>query len=158
MGRRPTSLSLDLKCLQTNKVFPTRMMPADTVDRVDLDMKWLSFLYCDGEIGHLMDNDTFDQIEFPSEMLGKHREWIPTDSKVQCTFYEGVLFSIIIPDNAVFEVLEEDNNINTRVSIPNYKSVLLNNNHKMAVPEFIKAGDKIKVRLEDQTFMIRVNE
>ena len=133
-------------------------MPADTVDRVDLDLKYFLFLYADGEIGHIMNQDTFDQIEFPAEMLGDVAKWLPPDIKLQCHFYNGELFSIQPPDNVVWEVEREDNDLNSRTPIANFKNMYLANGEKLAVPEFIKVGDKVRVKLEDYSFMTRYTE
>eukprot|EP00461_Guttulinopsis_vulgaris_P003215 UN03216 len=160
MGRRPTSLSMELKCLATGRLYPTRMMPHETVQTFDLDSITLSFLYADGEIGAVMNNDTFEQHEFPIlQFFSKeHAQWLPADTPLLCYFYQGELFSVTPPEFVQMSVKHVPINPPiTRISGAEYKTVIMQNDLELKVPVFIEEGQMCKIRFEDLSFHSRIN-
>ncbi len=83
MGRRPTSLHVELKDMATGKVYPVRYNPSDRVERMIIDTAEYVFLYIEGNIAYIMHPETFEQVEFDAAVLGNRAVYFPPNGKVR---------------------------------------------------------------------------
>ena len=155
MGRRPTSLHIEMRDTATGKVYPVRFNPSDRVERMVVDHIPYNFLYIEGNIAYAMHPETFEQIEFDLSYLGEQRAaYLQPDSQIDIAFHNNAIFSIQTPEFAVMQVTEvpmTDSNLNTQ----EYKSVKISNGRTVKVPQFVNEGDKIKIRVSDESFHSR---
>ena len=53
-----------------------RFRTQETVERVRLDEKEMQFLYMEGDQATFMDNDTFEQVTVPRELIGDPADFL----------------------------------------------------------------------------------
>lgn len=82
MGRRPTSLHIDLKDVVTGKSFPQRFSPSDRVERIELENNDYQYLYTEGDISYAMHPVSFEQIEFDSKYVSLQLE-LPSNKSIK---------------------------------------------------------------------------
>jgi len=160
MGRRPTSLHIEMRDTATGKVYPCRFMPDDKVERIQLEQQEYIFLYTEGQVAVIMHPDTFEQIEFDAGILGKQAPYILPDSKVQVQFYNGAVFSVEGPQYAYVTVEETaDYSADKRGGYnETEKPAKLSNGRTINVPRFINRGQRIKIKVADESFVSRAED
>ena len=69
-GKGGAYMQVEMKNLIDGRKTNVRFRSADTVERVRLDTKDFQYLYADGDNLVFMDQDTYDQINLPADLLG----------------------------------------------------------------------------------------
>ncbi len=159
MGRRPTSLHVELKDTATGKTYPVRFNPSDRVERIELDNVEYQYLYTEGDISYAMHPATFEQVEFESKLLGNRVHYALPDSALTLSFYQGKIFSVSTPEYAFLRVKETeayaaDSNNNAATTKP----AVLENGRTVKVARFVNNGDLVKVRVEGEEFISRATQ
>ena len=70
-GKGGAFAQVELKDIRDGTKMNERFRSDETVERVRLDQVEYQFLFADGEMLTFMNNDTFDQIELNSELVGE---------------------------------------------------------------------------------------
>lgn len=156
MGRRPTSLHIDLRDSSSGKVYPIRFNPSDKVERIEIETIPYKFLYVDGEVAYAMHPETYEQIEFDFSILGNPRAlYLDGESMIDIAFDGAAIYSIRTPefsDQLVTETSIFDTNMNTQ----EYKNVTLANGRSVKVPQFVVEGDTVRIKVSDESFVTRL--
>ena len=142
-GRQAGFVQTVLRNLATNASTAVKFRSTDSVEFCHTTNKQLEFSYVDGDQYHFIDPETFDDTVLMESTIGEDTKWLT----------EGSLYMIMFVDGAPVS-LELPNNIEIEVAAPT-KAVTLANGVVLQVPLFIKQGDRIKVRTEDNTYISR---
>ena len=78
-GKGPAFVRVKLKNLKNGAIFEEKLRPEEKLDEVRIEARKMNFLYFEGDNLVLMDNETYDQVHVPKEMLGKQVQLIATD-------------------------------------------------------------------------------
>src|SRR3546814_11926398 len=81
-GKGGAYMQVEMKNLMDGRKTNVRFRSADTVERVRLDTKEFQFLYEDGDMLVFMDNDTYDQITLPGDLLSDARPFLQDGMQV----------------------------------------------------------------------------
>ena len=132
-----------------------RFSSEDYIPKVMLESQEMQYLYADRDIYHLMNTETYEQIELSREQLGDQVNYMILDTVVKVQFLDGVPFNLDLPSSVALEVVETE---------PAIKGATVTNVNKPAktetglvvqVPPFIKAGESIRVNTSDGTYLGR---
>src|SRR5919202_5762619 len=69
-GKGGAFAQVEMRDLRSGNKTNERFRTQETVDRVRLDEKEMQFLYMDGDQATFMDNDTFEQVSVPRDLIG----------------------------------------------------------------------------------------
>ena len=69
-GKGGAYMQVEMKNLQDGRKTNVRFRSADTVERVRLDTKDFQYLYADGDMLVFMDQDSYEQIQLPADLIG----------------------------------------------------------------------------------------
>lgn len=132
-----------------------RFSSEDYIPKVMLESQEMQYLYADGDRYHLMNTETYEQIELSREQLGDQVNYMILDTVIKVQFLDGVPFNLDLPSSVALEVVETE---------PAIKGATVTNVNKPArtetglvvqVPPFIKAGEAIRVNTSDGTYLGR---
>ena len=132
-----------------------RLASEDLVTKVMLESQEMQYLYQDGETYHLMNIETYEQIELTSDQLGDQVNYMIIDTVVRVQFLDGVPFNLDLPSSVDLRILETE---------PAIKGATVTNVNKPArtetglvvqVPPFIKEGETIRVNTADGSYLGR---
>jgi elongation factor P len=114
----------------------------------------LDFLYSDAEQCHFMNPDTFEQVSLPAEVVGPQARFLLPEMRVPVEFVEGQPLGVLFPD--FVEIRVDDTAPATHQQQDStLKSARLDNGVEVMVPQFIKAGDVIRVDLGSLKYVER---
>ncbi len=85
-----------------------RYKTTDQVERATIEDRNYNYLYSDGDGFHFMNNETFDQILVPKDVVGTGAPYLQENMTVKLSMYEAVPVAITLPQRATLEVVETE--------------------------------------------------
>ena len=103
-GKGGAFTQIEIRDLRSGNKATERFRTQESVERVRLDEKEMQFLYMEDEQATLMDNDSFEQVNVPRDLIGDPADFLQDGMVCKVMLYEGTPLSVEIPPSAVFEV------------------------------------------------------
>jgi len=114
----------------------------------------MEFLYADGDQYVFMNPQTYEQVEIAKELAGPQTALLEPGMNLSVEFVEGRPVSVLFPP--VLEVKIADTAPATHQQADSaYKPARLPNGVEVMVPQFVKAGDVIRMDLETMRYVDR---
>lgn len=154
-GKGGAFAQVEMKNIRDGRKLNERFRSEDRVERVRLDQKDQQFLYESDGMLVFMDNETFEQIELPADLLGERRPFLQ-DGMVATVEYHGEEpLSVQLPQKVVCKVIETEPVVKGQTAANSYKPAVLDNGVRITVPPFIDAGEDIVVNTETMEYVER---
>ena len=157
-GKGGAYLQVELKDIRDGTKLNERFRSSETVERVRLDEKQYQFLYAEGDAYTFMDNDTYEQITLPGDMIGEPAVFLQDGMQVSVMSHEGEHLSVELPDSVVMEVTEADPVVKGQTASSSYKPAKLANGVRILVPPHITAGTRVVVNTADASYVERAKD
>lgn len=154
-GKGGAFIQMELKEIQSGTKLNERFRSNEDVEKVRLDQKDHQYLYGDGESITLMDNETFEQITLPKELLGEKEAFLQDGMQVMVESYEGKTMGIELPEQVTLEIVESEPVVKGQTAASSNKPAVLENGVRIMVPPFVEAGDKVVVKTVDGSYVER---
>ena len=152
-GKGGAYMQVEMKNLQDGRKTNVRFRSADTVEKVRLDTKDYQFLYEDGSMLVFMDQDTYEQITLPSDLLGDARPFLQDGMQVSLELWEDKPISVELPAQVEATIVEADAVVKGQTASSSYKPAVLDNGVRILVPPHIGTGTRIVVDVYEQAYV-----
>lgn len=156
-GKGSAFVRLKLKSPSTGQVLQETIKSQDSVEDINVEMMDYQYMYNDGENFHMMNVDTYDQIEVPMANFEGYELLMKDGETYRCTVYNDEILDIQIPSKIVYLVAEAEEAIKGDTVQGATKFVTTETGLRVRVPIFIKQGEKIRVNTETKEYLERVN-
>jgi elongation factor P len=157
-GKGGAFAQVEIRDLRSGNKATERFRTQETVERVRLDEKELQFLYMEDDQATFMDNDSFEQVAVPRDLIGDPADFLADGMTCQVMLYEGTPLSVEIPPSVVMEVVEADPVVRGQTASSSYKPGKLENGRRVMIPPFIEAGTRIVVNTADASYVERAKD
>src|SRR5947209_11605913 len=87
-GKGGAFTQIEIRDLRSGNKATERFRTQEAVERVRLDEKEMQFLYMEGDQATLMDNDNYEQIGVPRELIGDAADFLSDGMICQVMLYE----------------------------------------------------------------------
>ena len=154
-GKGGAFAQVELKNIRDGRKLNERFRSADKVERVRLDQKDQTFLYQTGDMLVIMDDETFEQIELPADILGDRRPFLQDGMKIVVEYYGEEALSMQIPEKVTCEITETEPVVKGQTAANSFKPAILDNGVRVMVPPFVGQGEKIVVNTETFEYVER---
>jgi elongation factor P len=144
-GKGGAYMQVELKNLIDGRKTNIRFRSAETVERVRLDTKDFQFLYHDGDMLVFMDQENYEQISLPQDLLGDAAAFLQDGMQVKLDMYNERPISVELPDQIEATIVEADAVVKGQTASSSYKPAVLDNGVKVLVPPHITSGTRIVV-------------
>jgi len=148
---------VELKNLIDGTKVNERFRSAETVERVQLELKDFSFLYEQGDALIFMDAETYEQLELQKDFVGDRAAFLQDGMKVTVQLYEEKPIGVSLPDQVTLAVSEADPVVKGQTAASSYKPAVLENGIRILVPPFIAAGERVVVDTNEITYLRRAD-
>jgi elongation factor P len=148
---------VELKNLINGTKLNERFRAAETVERIQLELKDFSFLYEQGDALVFMDTESYEQLELAKDFVGDRAAFLQDGMSVTVQLYEERPIGISLPDHVVLAVTEADPVVKGQTAASSYKPAILENGIRILVPPFIGAGEKVLVDTNELTYLRRAD-
>ena len=148
-----TLVHLKMRNLLTQAVFQKTFKAGDKLKEPDLEIVPASYLYSDGDGSHFLDQESFETLTLGEEMVGSALDLLVEGALIQLHKYNGNPIGLQLPlfvelTVAYAEPGAKGNSSSGSVT----KTVRLETGLEIAVPLFIKEGEKLRVATETREF------
>lgn len=154
-GNLRAMVQAKMRTIKTGVQFEHRFRATEEVEAAFLEEHEMEYLYDDGDRYHLMNTETFEQVEMNHEMFGDAIKYILPNQKVMITFYEDNPIGIDLPSAVVLTVAEAEPVVKKQTASSSYKKCTVETGLVVMVPPFVEAGDKIRVNTETGEYLER---
>ena len=152
-GKGGAYMQVEMKNLQDGRKTNVRFRSADTVERVRLDTKEFQYLYHDGDMLVFMDNDTYEQISLPDDLIGDAAAFLQDGMEVTLELWDEKPISVQLPDQVEATIVEADAVVKGQTASSSYKPALLDNGVRVMVPPHIESGTRIVVDVYERSYV-----
>jgi len=152
-GKGGAFMQVEMKNLIDGRKNNIRFRSQDNVERVRLDTKDFQFLYVDGDALVFMDQENYDQINLPKDLLGDAAAFLQDGMVVTLEMYDERPISVALPEQVEATIVEADAVVKGQTASSSFKPALLDNGVRVMVPPFIASGTRIIVDVYERTYV-----
>src|SRR6186713_2628964 len=148
-----TLVRIKMRNLITRAVFDRTFKAGDKFGEPDLELVDAMFQYSDGAGHHFMDQESFDTMMLPAEVVGDDRLLLVDNVVVQIQKFNGAPIGIQFPPHIELTVTSTEPGVRGDTASGGVtKNATLETGLEIRVPLFIKEGEKVKVHTETREF------
>lgn len=147
-----------LKSLITGYVIDRTFRSGDKLKPADLEEHDMQFLYCDGEMYHFMNTETYEQIAVAADHLGNDRNFLAENLNVMVLMFQGNPIGVTLPYFVELEITDTTPGVKGDTVSGATKSAEVSTGAQLQVPLFINQGDWIKVDTRTGEYVERVKK
>jgi elongation factor P len=145
-----------LKNLRTGKVLDNTFRAGEGVDVVRVERRKFQYLYREGDFLVCMDQETYEQINIPTEYFGKGVEFLKEGEEIDILFNGSEIINVEIPIFVSLKVIETEPGFKGDTATGATKSAKLETGGSISVPLFINENDLLKVDTRTGEYVERV--
>jgi len=154
-GKGGAFAQVEMKNLRNGSKLNERFRSADKVERVRLEQKDQQFLYETDGMLVFMDNETFEQIELPADILGDRRPFLQDGMTIKIEFYDAEALSAALPQKVTCKIVETEPVVKGQTAANSFKPAILDNGVKVMVPPFVGVEEDIVINTETMEYSER---
>lgn len=148
VARGGANVKVKAKNLLTGAVLEKGYLATSKVEEADVVRGNLQYLYKNGPKYVFMDQNTYEQTEIDSKVIGDAKKFMQEGDKISIMYFEGRPVSVELPKTVVFEVEYTEPGFKGNTATNTLKDATLTNSTQIKVPTFIKIGDKVKINTD----------
>ncbi len=156
MGRGGAIVRTKMKNLKTGYVTENTFRSGEKVEKPELESRDMQYLYLSEEGYIFMDNENYEQITVPRELVGEATNWLIENMNVAVNFYQGKVIGVEIPTFVELKVIETVPGIKGDTVSGGGKPAKVETGATVTVPLFVNEGDVIKIDTRTGTYIERV--
>ncbi len=156
MGRGGSIVNVRIKSLVDGKVLEKTFKGNEQLDNADVTNQNVQYLYNDGTKFYFMNEESFEQFEVPSDLIGDGAGYLKEGDKVTLQFFNDRPINVDLPKNVPLKVTYTEDVVKGDTANAIQKDAELETGIKIKVPAFIKQGDVISVDTATGAYRSRV--
>lgn len=135
-----------LKHLKTGRVVEKTLKSGEKLDLADVEESSMRMLYSEQDGVVFMDDNTFDQITIPMNIIGDNQVWLMEEQLYDIVFYKGEVVSIAPPTFLELKITETAPGIRGDTASGRVlKPATVETGAVVQVPIFIEEGERVKI-------------
>jgi elongation factor P len=144
-GKGAAFVRAKMKNIKTGAVVERTFNAGEKVPKAHVDNRQMQFLYESDGMYHVMDNESFEQIELSSAQLGDATKYLKENMNIEVLLFQNLVIGVEIPNSVELEVVETDPGVRGDTATGGTKSAKLETGHVVRVPLFINIGDVLRI-------------
>jgi elongation factor P len=157
-GKGTPTTQVDMRRISDGVKTQQRYKTTDQVERAHVEDHDFSYLYQDGDGFHFMNQETYDQVQVPADVVGDYEKYLQEGMVVSLAIHEGVPVSMEIPQKVTLEVVDTEPAMKGQTASGSFKPATLSNGVRTGVPTHIVTGTRIVVNTADGTYVERAKD
>lgn len=154
-ARAAANIRVKMKNMRTGSTTEVTFGNSEKVARAHIEKRKMQYLYDAGGMLVFMDNETYEQIEIPSENLKWELNFLKPSDEVEVTSFEGEVLGVQLPINVPFRVTETEPAVKGDTATGATKNAVIETGFQIKVPLFISEGEVVIVNTVDGKYQGR---
>jgi len=157
-GKGTPVTQLDMRRISDGVKVSERYRTTEQVERAYVEDREFSYLFQDGDGYHFMNNETYDQIQVSSDVIGDQAQWLQEGMKVILSIFNETPVGIQLPPRVTLEIIETEPAMKGQTASSSYKPAKVANGARVMVPPHISPGTRIVIQTEDGSYVERAKD
>ena len=157
-GKGTPTTQVDMRRISDGVKTQMRYKTTDQVERAHVEDHEFSYLYSDGDGFHFMNQQTYDQIQVPADVVGGYEKYLQEGMVVNLSIHEGTPVSIEIPQKVTLEITDTEPVVKGQTASGSFKPAMLSNGVRTMVPTHITVGTRVVVSTADGSYVERAKD
>lgn len=141
--------------IKTGRVVENTCNAGTKFESVQLITKEMQYLYNDGADYIFMDNETYEQVPVPEDMVGENAKWLRENDTCQLLYADEDLMGVNPPMFIIATVTETVPGAKGDTVQGAYKPATIDTGAEVQVPMYLNEGEQIKVDTRTGEFVSR---
>ena len=154
-GKGGAFVQVEMKDIKHGTKANERLRSDESIDVAHFEVKEYQYLFSEGNLVTLMDNNTYDQVEIEKSYFDGQEIFLKDGMKVTCEYAQDQLIAAFVPNHVELEIVEAEAVVKGQTAAGGNKPAILENGVRIMVPQFISAGTKVVVDTREQTYVRR---
>jgi len=154
-GRGGAFMQVEMKDVEVGTKRNERIRTDEKIERAFVETRDMQYLYQDGDNYVFMDQESFDQLNIPSDFLEGQAGFLLPNGDVKINMYNERPIGIELPASVVLMITETEPGIKGATATGSYKPATMETGITVMVPQFVESGEKIKVNTDSGEYMER---
>jgi elongation factor P len=157
-GKGTPVSQIEMRRISDGVKISERYKTTDQVERATIEDRNYNFLYEDGDGFHFMNNETYDQVQVPKDVIGSSAPYLQENMTVKLSMHDVVPVAITLPQRVTLEVVDTEPVTKGQTASSSYKPAMLSNGVRSTVPPHVGVGTRIVVLTEDGSYVERAKD
>lgn len=153
-GKMSGATHARLRNLATAALWEHSFRPDLKLEDLPVEKQSMDFLYADGDAYYFMNPETFEQVAVPASLLGEQASFLTPEVRLPVEFVSGRPVSVQFPEILEARIADTASPVHAQQD-STWKAARLENGVEILVPQFVKAGDVIRLDTRNQRYVDR---
>ncbi|MEM6294786.1 MAG: elongation factor P [Myxococcota bacterium] len=147
-----------IKNMLTGSVVDRTWRSGEKLVAANVESKKMQYLFSSPDAFTFMDNDTYEQIELPVDVVGHDKYFLLDNIECDVLIYNERPVGVSLPSHIIMEVTECEPGVKGDTATNVTKAATVQTGKQVQVPLFIKQGERIKIDTRTGEYVERVNK
>ncbi|MCK5295470.1 MAG: elongation factor P [Alphaproteobacteria bacterium] len=157
-GKGSAFIQVEMRDVATGIKSNERWRTSETIEKLMVEERDVQFLYSDEDNYTFMEADTYEQFVVDKDAIGSSVIFIQDGMNLTGNYIDGTPVSVTPPTTVVMEITETEPVVKGQTAASSNKPAILENGHRIMVPPFVGAGDKVVVNTVEGTYLERAKK
>jgi len=157
-GKGPAFVRSKVRNMRTGAIVDKTFRAGEKVEQLRLDSRKMEYLYQDGDDYVFMDQETYEQTNISSELLGEKVNFLKENMAIDILLYENEILGIELPQFMEVEIAYTEPGEKGNTVSGTTKKAELVTGAVIQVPLFVETGSIIKIDTREMKYIERVSK
>ena len=157
-GKGQAVMRVKYKNLSTSQVLDKTFKTGETVEKADIEISKMQFLYSQEDQLVFMNSETFEQTNVEKKLIEEKVNWMTEGEEYEISVWNEKIVSVEIKNFVEIEISATEPGFKGDTSTNTLKDAVLINGIEIKVPLFIEQGDIVKVDTRNCEYQNRVSK
>ena len=124
-GKGTPTTQVDMRRISDGVKTSQRYKTTDQVERAHVEDHEYSYLYKDGDGFHFMNQENYEQVQVPADIVGDYATYLQEGMVVSLALHEGIAVSIEMPQKVTLEITETEPAMKGQTASGSFKPAML---------------------------------
>lgn len=140
-GKGAAFVRTKLKNLKTGGVTERKFNASEKVETAHVERRDMQYLYKDGELYAVMDNESYEQTTLTEEQIGDGVKWLKENMNLGVLFFNGTVIGVDIPNTVQLTVAHTEPGVKGDTATGGSKPATMETGAIVQVPFFVNEGE-----------------
>src|ERR1700740_2448251 len=126
-GKGTPVSQIEMRRISDGVKISERYKTTDQVEKATIEDQNFNYLYKDADGFHFMNNDNYDQVQVPEDIIGSAAPYLQENMTVKLSLHGLIPVAIQMPQRATLEVVETEPVTKGQTASSSYKPAILSN-------------------------------
>lgn len=157
-GNLRAMVHMKLRNLMNGTQTEIRFSSVEDVEMADVFLVPASYLYSDANGYHFMNSESYEEVTLDENLVAEGKHYLQEGMTVQISLYNEQPIGVEFPQTVVLTIADTEPGLKGATASNSPKPAKTDTGLQLAVPPFVKIGDRIVVNTETGEYLSRSDD